>query len=366
MAPLFSCKTSPPSALAAAALIMPIMLSLSAPAARAQVTLRGSLDEGLTYLTNDAGQHSVSLAPNIMWKSEIVFHGEEDLGDGNQALFEYSQAFTPSTGYSFGGSAYVGLSNRSWGSFKVGTTTDSMIDVVSLKRVGRYLQYMPTYYLSAGPFDRLGMANGAMDFNGLTGRNSFNNGLTYNSPTWDGAGFEAMYSLGESDTAPHRGDSYSLGIDDEIGAWHWAVGYTLIRDPNIVKEGDAVRNVGLGAKVELGGGYVAEAVYTNTRNMGLRTKVEVLAASYFLPLAPQTMLSFSYHYDWSNAAQKRYSDHQLSTGIFYHFSRRTMVYGTAVWQDAQGRDAHAQINYTQSISSTHVQALARIGMMHRF
>jgi predicted porin len=95
-------------------------LALTPFAAQAQstVTLYGSMDAGIEFLTNASGTHSaVKAGSSEIVGNDIGLTGTEDLGDGVKAIFRLESGFNPNTGALlqggrlFGRSAWVGLAN---------------------------------------------------------------------------------------------------------------------------------------------------------------------------------------------------------------------------------------------------------------
>ncbi|SDC79567.1 porin [Paraburkholderia lycopersici] len=98
-----------------------VILSMAPALARAQssVTLFGSLDEAIEYLTNSGKtSHSVvQAAAAEIYANAIGLKGVEDLGGGIKAIFRLEGGISPNTGASlqggrlFGRQAWVGLQN---------------------------------------------------------------------------------------------------------------------------------------------------------------------------------------------------------------------------------------------------------------
>jgi predicted porin len=345
---------------------IPLGMCLAGTGASAQqVTLYGTMDTGITYISNAGGSRLVEMQPNIMWKSAFGIKGTEDVGGGTKVFFDVSNTFNTATGANYGFGPSFGLTNDTWGTLSAGQLNDFMFMSLTIARWGPQLYSAPPYYTSAGPFNRLGLNDGSMDFNGLAGWYVFNNAVSYRSPSINGLSAGAMYAFGNVAGHMGRGDTQSFGLDYSRGPLQLDAAYTFTRSADVVEDGQAIRNWGFGGRMAVGSAFV-DAVYTNTRNTALGTGVQVVGGGIQYPLTRATTLSLNYHYDWANAAQKSYHANQIGAGIFYGLSRRTDVYATVVWQHASGDGATAEVNYTMVSSSTATQTVARIGMTHRF
>ncbi|CAG9200847.1 Outer membrane protein (Porin)-like protein [Paraburkholderia tropica] len=345
---------------------IPLGLCLAGTAASAQqVTLYGTIDTGITYISNAGGKSLVEMQPNIMWKSAYGFRGTEDIGGGTKVIFDVSNTFNTSTGANYGFGPSFGVSNDRWGTLTMGQLNDFMFLSLTVARWGPQLYSAPPYYTSAGPFSKLGLKYGSMDFNGQAGWYTFNNAVSYRSPTINGLTFGAMYAFGNVAGHMGSGDSNSFGLDYSVGPLQLDAAYTFTRSADIVESGQALRNWGFGGRLAVGAGTV-DAVYTNTRNTALGTGVQVVGVGGQYPVTRNTVLSVNYHYDWANAAQNRYHANQLGAGIFYGLSKRSDIYATVTWQHASGEGATAEINYAMVGSSSATQTVARVGITHRF
>ncbi|MCC8393591.1 porin [Paraburkholderia sp. MMS20-SJTR3] len=345
---------------------IPLGLCLVGPGVGAQqVTLYGTLDTGITYISNAGGGRLIEMQPNIMWKSAWGIKGTEDIGAGTKVFFDLSNTFNTATGANYGFGPSIGLTNDTWGTLTAGQLNDFMFMSLTIARWGPQLYSAPPYYTSAGPFNSLGLKFGSMDFNGQAGWYVFNNAVSYRSPTINGLSVGAMYAFGNVAGHMGRGDTHSFGLDYSRGPLQLDAAYTFTRSADIVQNGQAIRNWGVGGRMAVGAALV-DAIYTNTRNTALGTGVQVIGGGLQYPLTQATTFSLNYHYDWANTAQKSYHANQIGAGIFYALSRRTDVYATAVWQRASGDGATAEVNYTMASSSTATQTVARIGITHRF
>jgi predicted porin len=110
--------------------------------AQSSVTLYGLIDEGIRFATN---QSSASGSPaNKLYMSEGAgtgnrwgLRGSEDLGGGTAAIFDLQAGFNPATGVSdqqgqqFGRYAFVGLTNKTYGTVKLGRQYGTGFDFIA-------------------------------------------------------------------------------------------------------------------------------------------------------------------------------------------------------------------------------------------
>ncbi|WP_085316750.1 porin [Derxia lacustris] len=104
-------------------------LALPGLAAAQQVTLYGSIDTGIEHIRHaraDGGP--LTRVPSVTGTqaSRVGLRGEEDLGDGNRALFVVENGFNADTGSAgqggriWGRQAFVALSSARWGQLGIG------------------------------------------------------------------------------------------------------------------------------------------------------------------------------------------------------------------------------------------------------
>ncbi len=167
--------------------------------AQTNVTVYGIIDAAYSY--SKAGDNKFSgIESGGLSGGRIGFRGEEDLGNGLKAVFNYEFGTTSDadSGLPATRRAFVGLSSN--------------FGVVSLGR-----QYAPSGdYLGATSSNDVTSANPVnlalgTHFNTLvTGAGMrWNNSIAYNSPNWSGLDFRAIYAFGEQ-----------VGRNDATGRTH--------------------------------------------------------------------------------------------------------------------------------------------------
>lgn len=176
--------------------------------AHADTTLYGSarvsvdyVDNDSTYTTDRRGNLTRIVPGFDTWDvvnnaSRLGVKGEEDLGGGLSAIYQYEFGVDPTEGGSFtnGRPAWVGLKGASWGSVTLGT------------------QWTP-YYNVAGVGDIFNSSAHTFTKGTYLG-NDFgireDNSILYTSPNWSGFGFQAMLVVNGDASAADPGTPSEL------------------------------------------------------------------------------------------------------------------------------------------------------------
>ncbi|WP_454720850.1 MULTISPECIES: porin [Cupriavidus] len=348
-------------------------LAGGAQAQTSGVTIYGSIDAGVTYLSNVGGHNQVKMDDSISQGNRFGFRGSESLTSDLSAIFNLEGGFMSDTGASrqggllFGRQAYVGLASERFGTVTLGRRFDQMVSLI---------RYHPGYYtgiysFTPGDLDRI---SGAW----------LNNSVVYSSPSLGGFTLNGQYSFAEDGTSnTNGGRAYSLSAAYAAGQFSAVVAATGIKQyatksasamgvpnlfgaPAVAAQATTVlddyRSVGAGAaykfeKVALSG------LYTNTRLEPKGGTVETLhnaslTVAYWL--TPNLILASGYTYS-------KLGDYRWNTfngAVDYLFSKRTDVYFMANFQDASA-GSHAILT-TNSASSTDRQLGLRVGIRHKF
>lgn len=337
--------------------------------AQSSVNLYGSIDEGVTYVTNEGGAHAVLAGP-VAVPDFIGFRGIEDLGGGMKALFRLETGFLSNTGANivpadmFSRVAFVGLSGRE-GTLTLGRHFDLTNDTLTQNSNG-LLQF--SYYL---------FHPASLDNTALT---SVNNSIKYTTPSFGGLTFTVLYGLADTSTQPGR--VFSVDAIYDRGPLRAAAVYSSWHD----------RTVNLGAKLgytsflgqTLTGGKMFFAKSTDIAGLsgryainsqvtvhGMLTHVSIDAA-----LGSAEMNTAEAGADFQTAPTNtvtvggfvssltgtRYQE--VGVGDLYLLSKQTIVYAQATYQHASGV-GNAAIPLL-SPSSNSEQAAFRIGVHHFF
>jgi predicted porin len=375
--------------------------------AQSAVTLFGVIDEGLTYTTNAGGKNQWSMAGGVLQGSRWGLRGTEDLGGGLKAIFLLESGFDASNGkftqggLEFGRRAYVGLTDKQYGTVTLGRQYDMVVDypgVFADRAFGGG-------YVAAHPGDIDNFNNGYRT----------NNSVKFESPNWSGLHFGGMYSLGGVAGDFSRNQTWSVGVGYERGPFSIAGAYMNVRNPNVSFFGNSTTGTpsttaanvtspvysGFASAhtyqvIAAGGAYkighaTLGATYSNIQfsNLGDTTNsgpnpsgytgsvhfnnAEVNVQYQFTPAFSMTAA-----YDYMKGSNVS-SSAGVNGGATYHqgvlsadylLSKRTDVYIMGVYQHASGTDSRnrpavAAINgLTASTSDS--QATIHIGLRHKF
>lgn len=371
--------------------------------AQNSVTLYGIVDEGIMFVNNAHGGQQWQLASGSEAGSRWGLKGSEDLGGGLSTLFDIESGFSTSTGVSgqggglFARQAYMGLSDKTWGTVLFGR------------------QY-PTGYDFVGPLTAAGqwaLGGGGYgahpnDLDNLDGTYRANNAILYQSPTLGGLTFGGTYSLGGVAGDFSRNQVYSVAAGYRAGPISAAVEYSNARNPNFSVFGNKASDSATGSNItspvisglatarsmevlaagvnyRIGTGSVG-LIYSHTsfNNLGGTPVVGVnnglQGAAVFnifevngrYLLTPTLQVGASYAYTAAGSLRglsaARYQ--QVNLGTDYLMSKRTDFYLVGIYQQASGHDstgaeAVAQIPFLTPSSTNH-QVMVVAGMRHKF
>lgn len=203
-----------------------------AASAQSSVTMYGLLDGGLRYNTvslgNNTSASNFGLAYGNQSGNRLGFRGVEDIGGGNQVIFNLEAAvgLGSNSALSFGRQAWLGLQNKSWGDIKMGRTTNFATDYVGV------------------PVDPFGTGFGQLNMGrafGVANTDRVSNMLKYQTPNMSGFQAGLAYSFATGNTA-----AYTAAAGGGTGT----TGYNFITANNS-------RQLSLGAKYANGPVYVA-------------------------------------------------------------------------------------------------------------
>jgi general bacterial porin, GBP family len=373
-------------------------LATLAPAAHAQssVTLYGLIDAGISYTNNVANGKS----GGALWQatsgeingSRFGLRGSEDLGGGLRAVFLLENGFNVENGKLgqdsrlFGRQAYVGLASDQFGSLTLGRQYDLLVDYVS------------PLSATAGTFGDTSFAH-PFDNDNLNHSLRINNAIKYSSNTYSGLKFGALYGFSnQTDFATNR--AYSFGASYNNGPLAIAAGYLQLNNtqgasassPGAVdlaestangKGGfslgaDRIRSFGGGVNYTFGpatAGFVfTRSEYDNSTAFG--SKGGDLSFNNFevngkYQLTPAWTLGLAYvytdgHVDQTTTYGSDPKWQQVDFQAVYRLSKRTDVYGEAIYQHATGSNYVAFINTAGGASTTANQVVGTVGVRTRF
>ncbi len=163
--------------------------------AQSSVALYGVIDTSIE-ITNPGSSWTPRMDSGAYRGSRIGFRGAEDIGSGNQILFDLESGFSSgdgtlsTAGTLFSRQAWVGLGAR-WGQIRVGR------------------QYSPIYIPFKGQLDAFGAGTIASGLNNLSKITPYtNNAFTYISPNFYGFSTTLMMALRDSSSGNGLGGDY--------------------------------------------------------------------------------------------------------------------------------------------------------------
>ena len=362
----------------------------SAAHAEGSVTLYGLIDAGIAYTNNVGGSGKVALASGNISGSRFGLRGAEDLGDGLKAIFVLENGFNVNNGQlgqnsrMFGRQAYVGLSSNRFGTFTMGRQYDDLVDFVS------------PLSATSGTFGDSGFAH-PYDNDNLQHSVRFNNSVKFTSIDYAGFKFGGMYAFSNStEFAVSR--AYSAGASYTYGGLKVAAGYLQTNgsgartgsgytntggavDQAEVKgnlTSDVQRTVGAGLNYAFGPATVG-FVYTHSQFQGTNAFGLNNGSAHFdnyelngmYAVTPALRLGVSYaytdaHLDGATAYGADPKWNQVNAIARYSLSKRTELYGEAMYQHATGNKNNAMLFNAGGASSTANQVMASVGILTRF
>ena len=364
-------------------------------AAHAQnsVTLYGTVDNGVNYVSNMGGGKAFQAVSGTLYGNRIGFKGSEDLGGGMQAIFTLENGYDANTGrlgqggLMFGRQAFVGLTGP-FGTVTLGRQYDELS--------GEYLGLLAagcnfTGYLGAH----------AADVDNLNDTARINNAIKYKTPDFNGFSMAALYGFGGVPGSFSSNRVISVGARYARGPLTLDAAYETVNNPAVTLWG-ASANPSSGAAFStalptpIWGGYQSASklqtygaggsyalgnatlrfVYTNTRFQNIvptlntpyrgSASFDNYEANVTYLITPAVSLGAAYTY--TTAPDAKYQ--QFNVGAQYFLSKRTTLYMVGIYQHASGLDSYghqavAQINQTTP-SSTANQLLVRLGLLVKF
>ena len=353
--------------------------------AQSGVTLYGIVDEGLMYVTNEGGHQNLKMVSgttqNDRWGLRIV----EDLGSGLSTVatlengFDITNGALGQGGREFGRQAWVGLSDKQWGTFTAGRQYDAMWDMLGI--------------FSAAVNENTIAAN-IGDNDNVFGSFRYSNSVKYVSPTIAGIHGEALYAFSNEAGQFSVNRAVSAGASYANGPVSLGISYLDISQPGLTNSSGAVTNDYAGAPFQLfhtsplhpavgvdtqrefgiGGAYtldkfrlsglVTNVKYTYLDRTSLRLTNFELGASY--SIFPSLVLAGGYTYTTG-----RYGDgfsgspkwNMVHASLDYFLSKRTDVSLFVIAQKSSGGPADV---YLTAPSDSGRQAVVSISIRHKF
>ncbi|HEV3423980.1 MAG TPA: porin [Paraburkholderia sp.] len=376
----------------------------SAAYAQSSVTLYGTIDTGLDYVSN---QKSTGGAGHSNWMMESGnvstdrwgLRGTEDLGGGLHAVFDLENGFNVDNGKLnnggdlFGRQAWVGLSSNQFGTLTMGRQYDFLVDFVApLSATGSGFGGN----IADHPFDNDNLNN---DFR-------MNNAVKFRSATYGGVTFGGAYAFSNAAGGFSNNNAYTLGAKWAGGPFNLAVAYFQGNQPGGVNnptntggalsssDGDATL---VGARQRIlgaAGNYVfgpatVGLVFTRTmlddpRQISQGGSYATLNGQFLTfnnyelnaryALTPALSLGGSYTYTdghfstAGSAISPKWNQFMLQAD--YALSHRTDVYVEGVYQHVTGANGVAVLGnasiYSLAASASNSQGVVAVGLRHKF
>ena len=371
--------------------------------AQSSVTLYGTFDTGIDYISNQkaaTGGHSAwGVQSGNVSTDRWGLKGTEDLGGGLVAVFDLENGFNIDNGKfsnggdEFGRQAWVGISSSQYGTVTLGRQYDSMVDFVApLSATGSGFGGN----IADHPYDNDNLNN---DFR-------MNNAVKFRSVNYGGLVFGGAYAFSNSSNGFSNNSAYTAGAAYNNGPLSLAAAYFQANNPGGVasptntsgalssSDSDATlvggrqRIMGAAARYVVGPATVG-VVFTRTT---LDDPSEIEQGGAYTPLSGNTLTFNNYELNARYAltpalnlgGSYTFTDGKFDTATSslspkwssfmlqadYSLSRRTDVYLEGVYQHATGATGinalgNASI-YTLAASSNGKQAVVAAGIRHRF
>ncbi|MFL9950628.1 porin [Paraburkholderia agricolaris] len=371
--------------------------------AQSSVTLYGTLDTGIDYISNQktatGGKSNWMMESGNVSTDRWGLRGNEDLGGGLSAVFDLENGFNIDSGKfsnggdEFGRQAWVGIASKQWGTVTMGRQYDFLVDFVA-----------PLSATGSGFGGNI--ADHPFDNDNLNNDLRMNNALKFRSATYDGFTVGGAYAFSNAAGGFSNNNAYSLGAQWAGGAFNLALAYLQVNQPGGVNQpgntggavsssdGDAVftgarqRILGAAGRYTFGAATVGlvftrtmlddphqitqGGAYSTLNGDMLTFNNYELNARY--AITPAFTLGGSYTFtdghfsDDGRSVAPKWNQFMLQAD--YALSRRTDVYLEGVYQHVSGADGIAVLGnasiYSLAASSSDRQAVVALGMRHRF
>jgi outer membrane protein OmpU len=336
--------------------------------AQSSVTLYGLIDESLNYVSNEGGHSAFTQTSGNVQGSRWGIKGTEDLGSGYQAIFTLENGFALNNGalgqggLEFGRQAFVGLTTPA-GTITLGRQYDFLIYLYSMTN----LYSAGTYGFHLGDYDRLGGER-------------LNNVIAYQSPTFGGLKFGALYAPGGQPGHLAAGSAQSYGVSYSRGNLNLAAAYTSVNNTTItpatpIGVPDLFGTPQSGtialdrmSTVAAGGGYrfgpaLLHGVYslTDMKSGGSTAVLSTWEGGVTYWLTPAVSVLGGYAYSKLN--EDRWGQYMLSANYF--LSKQTDLYALLNYEHVHGENVRATL-FTATPSSGANQTIVSLGIRHRF
>lgn len=369
-------KRKSAGALRGAALGLSMALASCGAFAQSSVTLYGSIDTGLDYVSNSGGKHLFQESAGKRQPDRFGFLMKEAIGGGNTIFANLESGFVSTTGAQinptsfFNRDALVGLSNPAYGSLSLGHMPDFMYTY--LGRIDNAVPGISSFY-SPGNLD------------GLANTHANDNTVKYLTPTFYGLQLGAMNSFGGTAGNFSNGRQYSFGASYAGGPVKAGLAYSMSHNRTADLRGT------FGVTSVLGQNIAQGTMFNASR---YRTYGGAVSFTYGIFVPHLTITDVNIANSQGSVSERNYQagvnidvsggKHTHILGVSYshstfqemafnqynlfltdYLSKSTQIYAGAGYQRASGAGARAeQFGYVQSSNGS--QLVARIGLNHMF
>lgn len=338
--------------------------------AQSSVTLYGSLDAGVAYVSNVGGSSRWMEEQGNMQPDRWGLKGVEDLGGGLHAVFQLENGFYTNTGAMasagtlWNRQAYVGLGSDQIGTVTLGHQTPFMFDVLGPLSTG----YLAASWYAFHP--------GNIDELADTSIVPYNNSVKFRSTSLAGFSFGAMMGLGNT-TNFSTGRTLSFAASYANGPFRAGAVYSNEHDrtfslttTGITKfqgvaaanyTADKVENMGAGVSYQFGK-LLVHGLYTRVKleSPGYSDTYQTYDAGANYAFTPVNTVA-------GGAATTSFAGHrwtQFEIGDIYALSKSTQVYVNALYERA-GSNTDAAF-FTAGVSNSRNQTIFLTGIHHSF
>ncbi|MEX3982179.1 porin [Paraburkholderia sp. EG287A] len=331
--------------------------------AQSSVTLYGLIDAGVTYTNNvvtPAGHGSVvQFVSGSSQGSRWGLKGSEDLGGGLKAIFTLENGFDVGSGQlgqgglMFGRQAFVGLSSN-WGTLTLGRQYDFIGDILPAYAIGANT---PAGLLA---WSLPAYAAGGYVLDNRVWGDEVNNSVKYQSPTFAGFNFGAMYGFGNVAGSLGTNSSSNFVLNYDNGPFSGSLAYMSIHNATATANS---REFAGGAAYNIGKARLFALVTDVQLSSGTKDRATTYEGGATYQWVPQLQVGGGFQYQHRNNGLG--SANQLVLSADYFLSKRTDVYlvGALAHDHAFGAQAQAALG---GPSSTDVQTAVRVAIRHKF
>ncbi|WP_454874266.1 porin [Paraburkholderia xenovorans] len=349
---------------------------LAAPVwAQSSVTLYGSIDVGLDFVSNTQGKHLYQESSGKRQPDRWGLLIKENLGGGNTAFARLESGFVTNTGAQinptsfFNREAFVGLSNDRLGALSFGNINDYIYQYVG--RLNNSIPGISSFY-TPGNLD------------GLANNHALNNAVKYETINFHGFQAGAMNAFGNQAGNFSEGRQYSLGAQYANDVVRFGIAYTMSHNRTAdvfgtfslssllgqpLKQGtmfNASRysTLAVGGSVKIGY-FTPHLTYSGVKlengqgsatlnNYQTGVNIDLSGKGFYI-------LGLS----WDHSTFQSLAINQYNLFLTDYLSKSTQIYAGVGLQRAAGPGARAaQFGYQPSSSGS--QTIARIGVNHMF